>query len=186
MNRPHVPSLRSDSAGSVLLATPSDSTDPFVDLYTEFGKSVYARCRRILRDAAAAEDATQEVFSRIHEHLGRIPGKRAALAWLYRTATNHCLNEVRNGRTRALLVRAVPEPREPDAEIQLWQRDLVVHLVRELPAALALAAWLYHVDGLEQAEIAMICGVSRRTVISRLARFAEKARELVAGSDLYN
>lgn len=151
---------------------PSD----FERLYAEFGPAIYARCRQILRDPAAAEDATQEVFFRIHDQIARIATQREALGWLYRTATNHCLNEVRNGRTRALLVHAVPPASGPDEERRISERDLVVRLVRELPADLALAAWMYHVDGLDQAEIAEICGVSRRTVISRLNKFRQRAR----------
>lgn len=151
----------------------------FDRLYTELGPTVYARCRQILRDTAAAEDATQEVFFRAHHQLARLTGRRETIAWLYRTATNHCLNEIRNGRTRALLIRAAAPPVGPDAEQRISEQDLVMRLVRDLPAELALAAWLYHVDGLEQTEIAEVCGVSRRTVIARLARFSGQARKLL-------
>ena len=148
-------------------------------LYVAFGPVIYARCRQILRDPAAAEDATQEVFFRIQHHLARIESERQALAWLYRAATNHCLNELRNGRTRALLVTTFPEPAPRDSEQRFSERDLVFRLIRQVPEDLALAAWLYHVDELGQAEIAEICGVSRRTVISRLSRFSEQARDLL-------
>ena len=148
----------------------------FEELYARFAPTIYARCRQILRDATAAEDATQEVFFRIHRRLARLEGQRHAMAWLYRAATNHCLNEVRNGRTHMVLMAMAPAQPASDAEQWLSARDLVARLVRELPADLALTAWLYHVDGLEQAEIAEICGVSRRTVISRLNRFSERAR----------
>jgi RNA polymerase sigma-70 factor (ECF subfamily) len=151
-------------------------------LYAQFGPTIYARCRQILRDAAAAEDATQEVFFRIHKNLAVLAGQRQALGWLYRAATNHCLNEVRNGRTRAHLISSAPAPVAPDAERRISERDLVVRLLRQVPADLALPAWLFHVDGLEQSEIAEICGVSRRTVISRLARFARRARQFLARS----
>ena len=38
-------------------------------------------------------------------------------------------------------------------------------------------------DGLEQAEIAEVFGVSRRTIIARLARFAEQAKQFVERSE---
>ena len=148
----------------------------FEALYVRFGPTIFARCRQILRDPSAAEDATQEVFARIQDHLSRIEDERQALAWLYRAATNHCLNEIRNGRTRALLIANVPHSPERDNEQRFSERDLVVRLVKELPEELALAAWLYHVDELEQAEIGEICGVSRRTIIARLGRFSARAR----------
>jgi RNA polymerase sigma-70 factor (ECF subfamily) len=148
----------------------------FEELYAQFGPTIYARCRQILRDPAAAEDATQEVFFRIHHQIARISSRREALGWLYRTATNHCLNEVRNGRTRALLAKSIPAVAGKDEELRISQRDLMVRLARQLPEDLALAGWLYHVDGMQQSEIAEIAGVSRRTVISRLNRFGERAR----------
>jgi RNA polymerase sigma-70 factor, ECF subfamily len=157
--------------------------DRFDELYARFGSSIYARCRQILRDAAAAQDATQEVFLRIHGTLDRIRGEREAFSWLYRTATNHCLNEIRNGRLRASLLATLPEKPVLHAEARLSDQDLVARLVRELPEELATAAWMYHVDELEQAEIAEICGVSRRTVINRLARFGVLARAYLERSE---
>lgn len=162
---------------------PPDEDDRFDELYLRFGSAIYARCRQMLDDAAAAQDATQEVFLRIHGVLDRITGQREAFAWLYRTATNHCLNELRNGRLRPTLLAALPDQEGPPPEVPLIDQDLVVRLIRQLPEELATPAWLYHVDELEQAEIAEICGVSRRTVIARLARFAERARAFIERSE---
>jgi len=164
-------------------APPADTKPTVEDLYAQFAPTIYARCRQILRDSAAAEDATQEVFSRIQDNLARIEGAREALGWLYRAATNHCLNEIRNGRTRAALLAAVPTPSAPDAEQRFSQRDLVARVIRDLPEELAIVAWLYHVDEIEQAEIAEICGVSRRTIITRLQRFADQAQAVLRRSD---
>jgi len=146
------------------------------ELYVQFGPSIYARCRQILGNAAAAEDATQEVFLRIHGQLARMNGTRAAIAWLYRVATNYCLNQIRNNRTRAQIVGTLPIPNAPNAEDRLSERDLVLRVARDLAGPLTETAWLYHVDGLQQAEIAEICGVSQRTVISRLNKFVQRAR----------
>ena len=43
-------------------------------LYRRHGPAVYARCRRMLGDDAAAEDATQETFLRVLGHLENAPG----------------------------------------------------------------------------------------------------------------
>jgi RNA polymerase sigma-70 factor (ECF subfamily) len=148
-------------------------------LYAEFGPTIYARCKQILRDPAAAEDAKQEVFFKIHGQLRAIADERHAIAWLYRAATNHCLNEIRNDRTRAAIIPTVPEAPGRDAEEQTLQRQLVIRLIRELPPELALTAWMYHVDDLDQAQIAEICGIARRTVITRLRKFADRARRFL-------
>ena len=55
-------------------------------------------CYGYLRDAAAAEDAVQDVFCKVLA-AGAVPDDFRA--WLYRTARNHCLNLVRaKGRRR--------------------------------------------------------------------------------------
>jgi RNA polymerase sigma-70 factor (ECF subfamily) len=173
-----------DAADAMIASSPHPATQATVEeLYTQFAPTIYARCRQILRDAAGAEDATQEVFFKVQEHLARIDGVRHALGWLYRAATNHCLNELRNGRTRAVLLESIPKQSDHDNEERLSQRDLVGRLIGDLPEDLALVAWLYHVDELEQAEIAEICGVSRRTVITRLQRFADEARAFLRSSE---
>jgi RNA polymerase sigma-70 factor (ECF subfamily) len=166
------------------MGTPGDTieSERFDEFYRRFGPSIYARCQQMLRDPAAAEDASHEVFLRIHRALDRIAGPREARAWLYRAATNHCLNELRNGRLRPRLVESLPERAGAPVEGQLTDRDLVVRIVRQLPE-LAEVAWLYHVDGFEQAQIAAICGVSRRTIIARIARFTEQARAFIERSE---
>lgn len=160
-----------------------ERTQRFEELYARFGVVIYARCRQMLCEVPLAQDATQEVFLRVHRVLDKMRGQREAFTWLYRTATNHCLNELRDGRLRPALVPEVPERPDPGAESRITDQDLVARLVRHLPEELAIAAWLYHVDGLEQSEIAEICGVSRRTVIARLARFNDQARAFIEKSE---
>ena len=42
-------------------------------LYARFGPTIYARCRRMLKERAAAEDATQEVFLKVLRHIDAAP-----------------------------------------------------------------------------------------------------------------
>ena len=76
--------------------------DRLTELYRRYGPAIYARCRTMLSDESAAEDATQETFLRVQRHLDRVPSAREALYWIYRVATNYCLNELRSRRGRAL------------------------------------------------------------------------------------
>jgi RNA polymerase sigma-70 factor, ECF subfamily len=40
-------------------------------------------------------------------------------------------------------------------------------------------AWLHHVDGLDQGDVARVLDISRRTVLNRLAEFTRNARKLM-------
>jgi RNA polymerase sigma-70 factor, ECF subfamily len=166
------------------MPTADPPVDRFRQLYAQYAGVIYSRCHLMLGDPALAQDATQEVFFRIHRSLDRIPEPRAVFTWLYRAATNHCLNEIRNGRIRPVPVAVLPERADHRAaEHRFSDQDLVTRMVRVLPEELATAGWLYHVDELDQSEIAEICGVSRRTVNGRLARFNQQARDFIQRSE---
>lgn len=156
--------------------------DRLTELYRTYGPVIYARCCRLLGDRAAAEDATQETFMRVQRHLDKAPDAREALAWIYRIATNYCLNELRDRRLRPEPHDELPEPAGDSFEAVLADRELVARIVRRCPEKLRAPAWLHHVDGLDQGEVARVIGASRRTVVNRLAEFAEHARRYVARS----
>jgi RNA polymerase sigma factor (sigma-70 family) len=152
---------------------PADTTA--LSLYRSHGAMVYARCRQMLRDGAAAEDATQEVFVRAHVAFGH-RGPVNATAWLYTVATNVCLTELRRLR-RPTEVVALEDCALNNSEA----RDLVLRLLMNVPEDVALTAWLCHVDGMTQDETAEALGVSRRTVCARLERFQERSERFLRG-----
>jgi RNA polymerase sigma-70 factor (ECF subfamily) len=156
--------------------------DRLTTLYRRYGPTIYARCARLLGDRAAAEDATQETFVRVHRHLDKAPDAGQALAWIYRIATNYCLNEIRDRRLRPAGQAELPDPSGASLAAALADRDAVAKIIRRSPAKLRAPAWLHHVDGLDQVEVARVLGISRRTVINRLTAFADGARKFLARS----
>jgi RNA polymerase sigma-70 factor (ECF subfamily) len=158
------------------------AVDRLTTLYRQYGPYIYARCVRLLGDRSAAEDATQETFMRVHRHLDKAPDHAEALAWIYRIATNYCLNEIRDRRLRPLADPDLPEPRGDNPAAALADRDVVARIIARSPAKLRAPAWLHHVDGFDQGEVARVLGISRRTVLNRLAEFSTAARKFVARS----
>lgn len=154
--------------------------DPLSELYRTYGPIIYSRCRRLLGEGAAAEDATHETFLRVYRHLDKAPDPGEALAWIYRIATNYCLNEIRDRKRRPVLLECLPETAGLDLAPVLTDRELVARVVRHSPAKLRTVAWLYHVDGFEQDEVARLLGISRRTVVNRLNDFTVNARKWIA------
>jgi RNA polymerase sigma-70 factor, ECF subfamily len=160
--------------------------DRLTNLYRAYGPVIYARCRRLLGDGAGAEDATQETFMRVQRAIDRAPNAHEALTWIYRIATNYCLNEIRDRRAR-------PEPRDalpegvwpggvPGSEERLSNRDLARRLIERVSPKVRSVAFLYHVDGLEQEEVARVLGISRGTVVARLRNFETNAQKFIKRS----
>jgi RNA polymerase sigma-70 factor (ECF subfamily) len=154
--------------------------DRLAELYRKFGPAIYSRCRRLLKNDVAAEDATQEVFLRVLKHLESAPSDQAALAWIYRISTNYCLNVLRDQTRQAEPVEELPEQASDHPEAGMLDRDLAMRLLMRAPENLRAPAMLYYVDGMEQQQIADVLGISRRTVINRLGDFAVRARKYLS------
>jgi RNA polymerase sigma-70 factor, ECF subfamily len=150
------------------------------EVYRQYAAAVWRRCRRILRDEQLAFDLTQEVFLRcLRHHSGLRPG-RELLAWLYKVATNLCLNELRDARARHpddAETAARADIEIPTNETESADRQLTLQILRGLDRQTQELAIYVLVDGMTHAEAASVAGVSERTVRYRLDRFVEHGRK---------
>lgn len=156
------------------------SKEKVAALYARFGPTIYARCRRLLKNPATAEDATQEVFMKVLRHIASAPHEEAVLPWIHRITTNHCLNMLRDAHRHAEPVAVVPEQRDDDFEDSIVSQDFAVRVLAETPEEEKTPAMLYHGRGMEQAKVAATLGVSRRTILYRLSAFTARVRRLHA------
>lgn len=150
-------------------------------LYRLYGPAVYRRCMRLLRDRELARDATQEVFVRLLREWTTAEEPRAILAWIYRVATNHCLNLLRSRRRHGEdALELAPEGTGAGVDPQRLVAQQILSRFDEETQAVAVGVF---VDGMEHEELARVLGISRRTVTRRLDRFVTSARELLAGGE---
>ncbi len=123
----------------------------------------------------------QEVFVRAIRSKVEFWENVSPTTWLYRVTTNYCLNVRRNAQRRAELVSARPDA--PASSEGPEQQVLVLELLSRVPEEMAQIAVYYYLDQMNQAEIAEILGVSRRTVGNRLEEFRKQARLAVGESE---
>lgn len=147
-------------------------------LYAKYGPVIFSRCKRLLKDSTAAEDATQDVFIKVLRHAERAPATDAVLPWVHRIATNHCLNVLRHARRQAEPTEKLPELVDDGFEETMLSRDFSRRLLAGTPEHLRAPAVLFHARGLEQSKVARELGVSRRTVLYRLSEFTDRAMKL--------
>jgi RNA polymerase sigma-70 factor (ECF subfamily) len=160
-----------------------DPREKAARLYREYGPAVYRRCLRLLGDREAARDATQEVFVRLLHDIRKLEDRDAALCWIYRVATNHCLNLLRDARKHGV------EPLDPALEVTADalaggypERRLAQEVLSRFDAQTQAVAIGVFVDGMEHEELAGALGISRRTVRRKLDRFIQNARKFLARS----
>jgi RNA polymerase sigma-70 factor (ECF subfamily) len=158
----------------------SDQRSKAADLYRAHGPAVYRRCLRILKEPEAARDATQEVFVKLIRDMTKLEDRETVLPWIYRVATNHCLNQRRNVSRRGEDLDAPPLELAASADHDaLPDRQLVQGILSRFDVATQTVAVGVLVDGMEQEEVAAALGLSRRTVARKLARFLDLARHHV-------
>src|SRR5204863_849482 len=119
-------------------------------LYATHGRSLLSHCARILGDWASAEDATQDVFLRVRRCAGKRPGPTEMRPWLFRIATNHCLNELRRRGVRARTPPQIVGTTTADPEDSMAARNDARRLLERLPPRARAIAWLTYVDGMLQ------------------------------------
>ena len=70
----------------------------FTRLVTRYRKQVYAVAYRFTRNAAEADDLTQDTFVKAYQHLDRFRMESSFKTWLLRITTNLSINMTKSGR----------------------------------------------------------------------------------------
>jgi RNA polymerase sigma-70 factor (ECF subfamily) len=165
---------------SVYVSESRPERERAAELYRTYGPAVYRRCLRLLRDKEAAADATQEVFVKLVRDIAKFEDPAVVLPWIYRVATNHCLNQLRDKSRRgesALELDVVDRAAE---SVSFPDRHLAASILSRFDEGSQAVVIGVLVDGMGHEELAGTLGISRKTVERRLARFLEGARKLVA------
>ena len=110
------------------------SEEAFTQLVEAYQSHVYNLCYRMLGEAQAAEDASQETFLRAFQHLHRYDHARPFATWLLSIAAHYCIDRLRRRKFSFLSTDEgedgdsidLPDPDAPNPE-----NELVHHEQRE-------------------------------------------------------
>ena len=158
----------------------------FEELYRAHAGRLYSVALRLLGNTADAEDVLQEIFLAAHRKLDTFRGESALGTWLYRLATNLCLDHLRSkaGRSNQMTDALDDEVGLFDAgtsslaEQTVTKMDLERALAR-LPEGCRAAFVLHDVEGLEHREVAEILGIAEGTSKSQVHKARLKLRALL-------
>src|SRR5690606_10617704 len=99
----------------ILAAARAGDESAFTALVERHRGELRVHCYRILGSFEESEDLVQETFLRAWKGVRGFEGRSTVRAWLYRIATNACL-DVLDGRDRRVLPHHVAPPSDPTVE----------------------------------------------------------------------
>ena len=143
----------------------------FSQLVRRYAGLVYATCHRILRDRQRAEDATQETFFKLVKRPEMV--RRSLSGWLHRSATQHCIDVLRQDNSRRARERRYAAIHDRRAgEPITWQQvsPQVDEALLELPDAMRALLIEHFLNGRTQTELAAAAGVSPATISRRIGK----------------
>ncbi|WP_033827221.1 RNA polymerase sigma factor SigW [Bacillus andreraoultii] len=159
-----------------------------VELYKD---KVYQLCYRMLGNSHEAEDIAQEAFIRAYTNIDRYHIDRKFSTWLYRIATNLCIDRIRKKKPDFYLDAEVagtdgltlysqiqsgnPAPDEEVTKIEL--HSIIQKEILNLPEKYRSVIVLKYIEELSLLEISKILDLPIGTVKTRIHRGREALRK---------
>lgn len=192
----------SSEYGALLEQARSGDDSAFTDLVAPFQRSLFRHCYRMLGSGPDAEEAVQDALLRAWRRLDTFDEQGTLGGWLYRIATNICLDALRSRKARIEPSGTGPPsapgtmPGPPDLEM-VWVEpvgdvlpgDPVQEVIAQEDVSLAFVAALQRLDprqraclllhdvlGFSQADVAEALEVTPGSVNSLLFRARQSTR----------
>lgn len=165
----------------------------FAEILTRYKGPIYNLCYRMARNSEDARDLGQEVFIKVFSLLDRFDESYAFSSWLFRIATNHCIDHLRRNRLRFMSLDGGMSQEGEEFELQLPdagpEPDVVLQrkealerleeVIAELPPHYKAITLLRHDQQLAYEEISEILQLPLGTVKARIHRARNMIQQML-------
>ncbi len=163
----------------------------FKAIYDEYKNLVFNLSLQYVQNVTDAEDITQEVFVKVHQHLHKYDSNAASLkTWIYRITINQNLDflKARRSKKRFAFITSIFGKEESEEIVHFDHPGVALEdkeelkqlflLINKLPARQKTALLLSRIEERSQMEIAGIMGLSVKAVDSLVQRAMAKLSKL--------
>lgn len=159
---------------AVRLRFQTGDRDAFRELVAPNLDTVFTLCLRMTGNRAEADELAQDTLIRALEHHRAYDAARDFRPWLLTIAANLCRDRIRSGWWRNLargfsLVSTVDHSPEDDL-LESESEQVVRTALATLPTLYREALALFHLEGMNYAEMEIITGVSESALKQRVRR----------------
>lgn len=156
----------------------------FTALQKKYNPAIANLIRRMLRNSEDVEDLVQETFVKAFNALSSFNHEYAFSTWLYKIASNHCIDFLRKKRLKTFSLDQPIETKDgemryevsdstwmPDSDIEDREKARVLqHAINDLPEKYRRVIKLRHEEELDYQEIANTLDLPLGTVKAHLFR----------------
>lgn len=171
------------------LAAKNNDELAYTELMNRYKKKVETIVSRIIRQRSETEDLVQEIFAKAFTSLSSFKSEFSFSTWLYKIATNHCIDFIRKKKISTYSIdeeheleedsiqREIPDwTKLPDHELFQKQRNEIIHeAINSLPEHYRKVIIMRHFEDKSYEEIAKELKLPIGTVKVHIFR----ARELL-------
>lgn len=162
----------------------------YAELVRRHHAKVFALCLAMLHDRASADDAAQDAFLKAYENLPEFRRDSSFSTWLYRIASNRCLDLRRaEARRRSESLEALTEGEDEklrwlladprDSHHFIEEADLVRKVLARLPDDYRIILTLREMQGLDYRELSEALDCTVDSVKAKLQRARREFREML-------
>ncbi len=173
---------RDDSDDALMARVAQRDAVAFRTIVAQQMRTLHRLAYRMLGDAAAAEDITQEALLRLWDHAGRWQnGSTGIGAWLRRVATNLCLDRLRRQKFSGgneIPDRADEAPLADQVMEEDEMREATRHCMGQLSDRQRAAIVLTYYEERPNAEAAAVLGMNIKAFESLLVRARQTLRRI--------
>ena len=145
----------------------------FQEIYNENYSRVIGLCMGyVAGDEDLAKDLVQEVFIKVWNNLGQFRHQSKASTWIYRITVNTCLEQLK--RRKPLTLKVDPEDDLPHDHTEEQNKYNKMYQCIDKLSATNKSIIILELEGLPQAEIAAVTGISHEAVRTRIHRIKEQ------------
>ena len=120
-----------------LVQSGADKDKGYRLLIGKYKEKLYWHIRRMIEDHDDADDVLQNTFLKVVKYLGQFQQQSSLYTWMYKIATNECLNFIQNAKNRRhesmdnSAVYYLKSQESTDGDLALNKLDEAIHLLPE-------------------------------------------------------
>lgn len=153
-------------------------------LYRRYSGKVYGKCISLLKDEALAQDAAQEIFTKIYLNLAKFSERSKFSTWIYSITYNYCIDFLRRKKKeKNLFSSEMEDPPDQieeveDTELMEMEVGRLKTVLENLPAGDKAILLMKYQQEMSIKEIAAALDKTESAIKMKIKRAKHKAQQI--------